>query len=412
MRTAIWASLSLALASSVIGACNWTEFDDLSNQAWAVSSGKPGSVKSADYATAIARGSVTGASGGKLVVIGNGEPTYSEILYAANGDASTPSTVVDLKTTYGIQTIADQPLVIADPTSDDISLIVGTDNGFAVLTGNTGTLKLYQLFNQPAAQPDAATFLEYTPQTKPMPLVGVGSLVEGVVLPALPTGAAQPACTLIDSSTPGFTAQIRALARMANAPTDDFLMWDATGRLYRYSGEAFNGCATPGLEPISSTATTFTPESGSQILRLDATRYLLAGHNGASGFLQVVDAGSAALVGGPVSLPGLASADVLVDSSGNGYAIAGVPTAQAGDVAAGEVQLYTVSVVTGISATPVATYHDAQPDAGQQFGRSVAVLPYNDTQVIAVAAKNEVFTYFRTNLGDGNPLYPETRQGH
>jgi hypothetical protein len=406
MRTQIL----LLVAAAALGACKWTEFDDLSNEAWAESSTKPGSVKSSDYATAIVRGSLSSSPGGKLVAIGNGEPTYSEIVYAANGDASTPSTVVDFKTAYGIQTIPDHPLVIADPTTDDISLIVGTDNGFAVLTGNTGTLKLYQLFNQPAAQPDAATYLQYTPQTKPMPMIGVGSIVEGAILPALPTGASQPSCTLLDAS--GATTQITALARMANPPQDYFLMWDANGHLYRYVGSAFNGCAAPGLLPISSMALTFTPESGSQIVRLDATRYLLAGHSGANGVLQVVDASSMAAVGDPVSVPGLASADVLVDSTGNGYAIAGVPTAQVDGAAVGEAQLFTVSVTTGVSAAPVAAFHDAQPSAGQEFGRSVAVMPYNDKAVFAVAAKNEVFTYFRTNLGDGDPLYPETRQGH
>ena len=407
MRTHIWLLLA---ASSVVGACNWTEFDDLSNQTWAESSTKPGSVKSSDYATAIARGALTGSPGGKLVVIGNGDPTYSEIAYAANGGASTPATVVDFKTAYGIQTIADQPLLIADPTTDDISLIVGTDNGFAVLTGNTGTLKLYQLFNQPAAQPAAAAYVQAQPQTRPMPLVGVGSIVEGVILPALPTGATQPACTLL---TPAAAAtQISALARFANPPEDYFLMWDASGHLYRYQGAAFNGCPAPGVTPISSMAITFTPDAGSQIIPLDATRYLLAGHSGTDGILQVVDAGSMALVGAPVSVPGLASADVLVDSTGNGYAIAGVPTAQVNGAAVGEAQVFTVSVTSGLSAAPVAAYHDAQPSTGQAFGRGVAVMAYNDTKVIAVAAKNEVFTYFRTDLGDGDPLYPETRQGH
>jgi hypothetical protein len=407
MRTHLWLMLA---ASSVVGACNWTEFDDLSNQAWAVSSTKPGSVKSSDYATAIVRGSITGTSGGKLVAIGNGDPTYSEIVYAANGDASTPATVVDFKTAYGIQTIPDHPLVVADPTTDDISLVVGTDNGFAVLTGNTGTLKLYQLFNQPAAQPDAVTYVLAPPQTRPMPLVGVGSVVEGVILPALPTGGSQPACTLLDPSAAA--TQIRALARVPGSPADDFLMWDASGHLYRYHGAAFNGCAAPGVTPVGSLAVTFTPDSGSQILPLDATHFLLAGHSGADGILQVVDAGAMAAVGAPVSVPGLASADVLVDTTGAGFAIAGVPTAQVNGAAVGEAQLFEVSAATGLGAQPIAAYHDAQPDAGQVFGRSVAVMPYNGTQVIAVAAKNEVFTYFRGNRDDGTPLYAETRQGH
>lgn len=408
MRTAMYL---LIAASTLVGACKWTEFDDLSNETWVGSSTKPGNVKSDQYALAIVRGSVTGATGGKLVVIGNGEPTYSELIYAANGDTSVPSTVVDFKAAYGIQATVDHPILLADPTSDDISLVIGTTNGFAVLTGNTGTLKLYQLFGQSQPQPDAATYVQVAPSTKPLPLVGVGSAVEGVFLPALPSGASQPTCTLLDASTPGFTAQIRALGRVAGTPSDDVLMWDASGHLYRYPGAVFNGCATPGTEPDAGLALTFTPEVGSQILPLDSTHVVLAGHSGANGFLQVIDVDAMAAVGDSVSVPGLASADLLVDGTGHGYVVAGVPTAQVDGAAVGEVQLFPLAP-TGITSTVAAAYHDAQPDADQQFGRSVAVVPFNGTSVIAAAAKNEVFTYFRANLGDGTPLYTETRQGH
>ncbi|HET9621702.1 MAG TPA: hypothetical protein VFP84_10065 [Kofleriaceae bacterium] len=401
----------LVAATSLVGACKWTEFDDLADQAWVDSTTRPGNVKSDQYALAITRGALAGATGGKLVVIGNGEPTYSEIVYSAQGEASSPSTVVDLKTAYGIQTIADHPLVIADPTSDDISFIVGSDNGFAVLTGNSGTLKLYQLFNQPAPQPDAATFVLAAPQTRPMPLVGVGSMVEGVVLPALPTGAAQPTCTLLDASMPGATAQIRALGAVAGAGDDKLVMWDASGRIYRYPGSVFNGCAAPGADREASTSLPFTPDTGSQILRA-GNAVVLAGHHGGDGVLQLLDPVAMAPLGASVSVPGLASADLLLtDTAGNGFVVAGVPTAQVDGKPVGEVQLFPLSP-TGIAATPVATYHDAQPEADQQFGRGVAVMKFNGASVIAVAAKNEVFTYFRANLGDGTALYPETRQDH
>jgi hypothetical protein len=38
-------------------------------------------------------------------------------------------------------------------------------------------------------------------------------------------------------------------------------------------------------------------------------------------------------------------------------------------------------------------------------------MPFNGKQVIAVAADNEIFVYFRVQLADGTPLYDETRQG-
>jgi hypothetical protein len=63
------------------------------------------------------------------------------------------------------------------------------------------------------------------------------------------------------------------------------------------------------------------------------------------------------------------------------------------------------------SKTPAAKLHDAQPESNQQFGRGIVALPYNGKQVIAVAADNEIFVYFRANQTDGTPLYDETRQG-
>jgi NADPH2:quinone reductase len=59
---------------------------------------------------------------------------------------------------------------------------------------------------------------------------------------------------------------------------------------------------------------------------------------------------------------------------------------------------------SGIGTTAM-TLHDAQPERGQQFGRAVAVMPFNGEPVIAVAADNEVFVYFRS------ALYGETRTG-
>jgi hypothetical protein len=74
------------------------------------------------------------------------------------------------------------------------------------------------------------------------------------------------------------------------------------------------------------------------------------------------------------------------------------------------VLLYRISA-TGLDSTAVATLNDAQPENNESFGRAVAAMPYHGTSLIAVAADNEIFVYFRANLSDGNQLYPETRQG-
>jgi hypothetical protein len=74
-------------------------------------------------------------------------------------------------------------------------------------------------------------------------------------------------------------------------------------------------------------------------------------------------------------------------------------------VKAGRVQVYRFTTTDGLSAESVLTLHDASPESDQQFGRAIAVTQFNGTPVIAVAADNEVFFYFRT------ALYGETREG-
>jgi hypothetical protein len=409
MRTMMLSTMWLALAASTLGACKWTEFDDIQNSTWVDSTQKP-NVKSTDYGIAVQRG-VRSGDGGRLVVIGAGEASYSELVYSAKGEASFPATAIGLKEMYNIPNISQQPVLLADPSSDDISLIVGSDNGIVVLTGTMGTLKLYQLFNQ--AQPDAATYMLAPTRAQPFPLVGVGENVLGALLPALPNNVPQPTCKLVDSATAGFKAQVRALGvvRPAGMTTDDVLVWDAGGKLYRYPSSVFNGCATQ--EPLGSFDTTFKPDQGSQILSIDATHVLLQGHSGDTGYLRVFDVSSAnpAPVGAANMVAKIRTAALLV-AGPTTFVAAGIPTALAGGTTAGQVVLFKVSTTgTGVDAAPSATFNDAQPESNQSFGRGVAAMPFNGKQVLAVAADNEIFVYFRANLTDGTALYDETRQG-
>jgi hypothetical protein len=413
MRTSMMtlSTMCLAVAASTLGACKWTEFDDIQNEAWVNSTEKP-NVKSSDYGVAVQRGARSG-DGGRLVVLGAGEATYSELVYNAKGESSFPATAVGLKELYGIPNIAPQPVLLADPSTDDISLIVGSDNGVAMLTGAMGTLKLYQLFNQGA--PDAGTYMLAPTHSELLPLVAVGENVLGALLPALPNGVTQPICKLVDSATAGFKAQVRALGvvRTGAGTTDDVLVWDAGGKLYKYPSSVFNGCTT--AEPKGSVDTTFKPDQGAQILAIEGTtRVLLQGHSGDAGFLRVYDAAgdSPVAIGEATMVPKLRTAALLV-AGGTTFAVAGIPNAIVSGVTAGQVELFKLATngATGIESTPSATLNDAQPENNQTFGRSVVALPFRGNQVLAVAANNEIFVYFRAKLSDGTVLYDETRQG-
>jgi hypothetical protein len=406
MRTTIW----LLIAASSFGACNWTEFDDLEDQTWVNSTKKP-NVKSTDYGVAIQRG-----GDGRLVVIGAGQATYSELIYDPKGDSSLAPTTLELNSQFGIGNLDPQPIVLASPSSNDVALIVnGGGDQLLVLEGSQGDLKKHQVFVQPSTV-DGATYMQAPPridaghvgEAQPIQtLVAAGDFVLGTFYANVPNP--QPKCKLTDK---GASIQPRALGAVKNGAVDDVLAWGSGGTLYRYPSSVFLGCATM-QEPLTSVATGFMPGHGSQILALDATHVLLQGHqdSGNAAILQVYDVGATppVAVGGSVSLDNLRTAAIL-DAGGTKYVIAGYPTTVVDGKSAGQVLLFKITA-TGLDSMPAATLHDAQPESNQSFGRAVAAMPFQGKQVIAVAGDNEIFVYFRAQLTDGTPLYDETRQG-
>ena len=432
MRTQLVLAASATLAASVFfGACNWTEFDDIASKTWVDSTMKPG-VKSSDWGVTIQRGADAGeaATSGTLAVIGAGPGTYAELEYNAKGSANFKSNSLGLDD-QGITALDSPPILLASPKSAEVALVTTGNTSSIVVATGVHTLLVRQLFVANTTlgggagigtTPDAAAYLQPKPfpggepNPGPAPLVAVGDVVMGTIY-MLPAGQAQPACKLTDGANP---IQVRAIAAVpGTGATDDFLVWNgADGKLLKYKGDdAFNGCAT--VAPIAPTATqtkpTFTPGHGSQILRIDATHVLLQGHQdvakGNASFLQVYDISTLTPVGMPIATDGLRSAAVLTVGA-TSYAIAGYPLNQSGStgVAGGQVQIFELG--PGIlAATPTTTLYDAQPEGNQLFGRSVAVMPYNGKDVIAVAAGNEVFVYFRANRADGQAIYDDRRQG-
>ncbi|TMQ06318.1 MAG: hypothetical protein E6J91_38245 [Deltaproteobacteria bacterium] len=387
MRTA----MMLVAAAAALGACKWTEFDDLSGQTWVSSTEKPG-VRSADYGVAIQRGKLTSPSGGALVVIGANQPTYSQLDYSAQGDAKLDSTIVDLGT-QGIGNLDAQPIVLADPTGDNAALIAnGGGSSILVLIGTIGTTapETINLFVTPTTV-DAATYVQ--PPNRPdnnqpqpaRPLIASGDIVTLAYVTPQPNP--QPVCKLVDGTT---AIKPQALGAWRNGMYDEVLAWGANGKLYRYPSSVSTGCVG-SMAFTASHDTGFSPGKGSQILPVDANHVLLQGHHDVqsaddAALLQVYDATTLLPVGGSVSLPKLRTA------------------------ATGQVKLFKVSG-TGIESSPSATLNDAQPEDNQSFGRAVAAMPFNGTPVIAVAADNEIFMYFQAKLTSGAMLYNETRQG-
>jgi hypothetical protein len=203
----------------------------------------------------------------------------------------------------------------------------------------------------------------------------------------------------------------------------DIVAWTTDGDLLVYDGGVFaaqNGAACPGTanegnatplvaKPAASTG--FQPGRGSQIIMYQDRYAILVGHKGVTNtdaYLAIWDIGGATgaptQVGATISVPGLRTAAILENGTDK-YVVAGYPNETFDGVKAGRVQVYPFTLMDGLDAESVLTLHDATPESDQQFGRALAVTQFNGTPVIAVAADNEVFFYFRT------ALYGETREG-
>ena len=428
MRNVFCTGLVLALATGA--GCKWTEFDDLENQTWVSSTQKPNG-DSTDYGVAMQRAQ-RNATGGKLVVIGASQAQFTELVYAPNGDETLAPTALKLNTQFGIGNLDTQPILLADPTptSDDVSLVVNSGGqSIAVLTGSGGLIA-HQVFGP--EQPDAATYMVPPPRVDqpalPTPaqvLVGAVDGLYGAFVANTPNP--QPKCQLVDETSTAITVRSLGTARVSSQTYDDVVVWGVTttgtpaGKLLLYPGSVFNGpppvgdgtCSVMTQPLVLSTplATTFVPGKGSQILVIDGTHFVVVGHKDLGtpdSFLALfkIDpvAKSFAVVGTPVTLPDLRTAAIYDDGTKK-YVVAGYPTALFDGVKAGHVMVFPLDLTNGIDGTPAMTLNDAQPEDQQQFGRAIAVTPFNGHPAIAVAADNEIFFYYRTQL------YDETRTG-
>lgn len=414
--------------TTALGACKWTEFDDLEAETWVTSTEKPNKI-STDWGVAIQRGAQAGATGGKLVVIGAVDAQYTQLAYASDGSNELESGAFRLAN-KGVVSLEVQPLLIADPTTDEVTLIAGAGDNQIVALHGSGTLVERQVFGLEVA--DAAAYVLPPPRLDSatqvaIPVIASGDeiypayLAEGVMLAAGTNFT--PRCRLTDDLSQPIAIVGIAGTRIAPKTTDDLVVWTATGDLLVYDGAFANGSAPSGIcddlasngPLLTSTkvATGFEPSRTSQLLRVDDTHVLLVGRKtvgDTAGLLALYDisTGTPTLVGAFNSTGGLRAASLLELPGAAGgtdrFIIAGYPNFVVDGTPAGKVEVFPLDLTTGIGTTAM-TLHDAQPESGQQFGRAVTAMPFNGEPVIAVAADNEVFVYFRT------ALYGETRTG-
>jgi hypothetical protein len=412
------AGLALGLALSAAGGCKWTDFDDLKEDTWATAVDKPEKNAAANWGVAITRVN-RGGSGGTLAVLGANQAIYDEIAVDPDGGFRTANEL-DLNTNFSIGLLAVEPLFLSNPDADEAALVTALDGQrISVVRAVNG--QLTQLPVGMLTQPGAATYMVTPPRPGMDPgpltqiLVAQADSVYGAYFDQSKAPNPQTKCMLRDDAAAVINIRALGAYRPTGANSDDVLVLTETGKLMAYPGGVFNGCGTGAQAPKAGfVRDVMFPgiSTGAQIFVFtDAgvSYALVQMHNdnnkGRLGLYRISPS-SIDEIGTPRDLDRLRTAALFQPAGENRrFVLAGLPTNVIDGVTAGQVQVIPFDTVLGLAATPEITLSDAQPEDNQSFGRAVAALPYNGKSIIAVAADNEIFLYFRTTL------YGETREG-
>jgi hypothetical protein len=227
----------LALSSALLGACKWTDFDDLEDTTWVRSTENP-DLGAKEYAVAIA-GVSTGTSGGTLAVLSDNSPNFSILEYKKGGSVAVGANPVDLGT-QRIGSISDAPVFATDPAGRIAIVERSTTGGnFAVVFGSAtapAAIEFPTTVN-PTPSPDAAVFV-----------TGSGGqyvvFAAGNSLNIVAPDSTQTSCSGTDSDM--MPLQVAAMDHDGT----DLWVWTKSGSLIRYPLAPTTGdvlCDTGGI---------------------------------------------------------------------------------------------------------------------------------------------------------------------
>jgi len=387
MRTPL---LFLGLVGLGVSGCKWTDFDDLEDSTWVRSTDDP-DLGATEYGIAIA-GVSTGTSGGVLAVISDDTPNYSTVTYNSAGGADIGANPIKLGT-QNIGALGENPVFAADATGR-IGLAEKSITGgnFAVLFGSPTAPAALELMSGtvPTPAPDAGIF--------------IGSdfvFAAGDGIYTVPMAGNSKACKLTDDAN--MPIQVAGMG----ADSTDLWVWTKKGDLLRYTLTILTGCSgsiPPAAGSVVFNSPNFEPGPGARV-HIDGTKAILAATATTSrtGQVLVVDLSSMTQVGTTLTVEGMKST-VLADLGTSRYLAIGVPDRKVGGVVAGEVELHEYTSATGaLDAAVAASLHDADPESGQLFGRTITTMLFNGDPILVVGADAEVFAYYKTSLYDHLP---------
>ncbi len=377
MKTPFLIAAVVGLAAS---GCKWSEFDDLADTTWVRSTDDP-SIGSRNYAIAIA-GVSTSSGGGLLGVISDDTPDFSTIDYAADGTDKVGGNDVKLGQ-HRIAALTDPPLFTTDGAGKIAIAERSTTGGNIAVVYGPATAPVGLELAAPAS-PDAVTF------------TGTDVVVAaGTTFYTLQT-ATQVPCASTDAS-------FAAAALAADATT--LWVWAKSGAFFGVPISALAPCTGGMLPAPGNTFSTpdLMPANGARI-HIVGNYAILTAHPPTSrmGEVFVVDLTTLAQTD-MYSIEGLRSSTVAT-FGGTTYLVVGVPDRALDGVVTGQVDLLAFDTATGtLTKTPAMSLNDADPEAGELFGRDVTTMKFNDQEILVVAANSEVFAYYKTSLYDALP---------
>ena len=370
----------LLLVLLAMSGCMWSDFDDLSETTWVRSTFEP-DIGSRNYAVSIL-GVTTATSGGQLGVVSDDTPDFSTLDYDAKGNDKVGGNDVKLGQ-HRIAVLSDPPVFATDGTGKIAIAERSTTGGAISVVFGSASAPAGLEFMAATAVPDSVVF------------TGADIVVAaGNTLYTLQT-AMQVPCMNSD-------AQFRAIA-MASDGTN-LWVWSSAGKFFSIPISALAPC-NGGMLPASGTtfdSMPFLPASGARI-HLVGTYAILTAHTPMSRMGQVFVVDTTTLAQVDTMLVEGIRASALAQFGGMTYLAVGVPDRAVDGVVAGQVDLFSFDTATGkLNPTSALVLHDAQPE-GQQFGRSVTTMKFNNQDILVVAAKSEVFAYYKTALYDVLP---------
>jgi hypothetical protein len=377
---------------AALAACNWGTFDDLQDSTWVHAQKAPDGVGSSDYAVALVN-ATDSMHPGALAVLGATDTTYSVLDFDAKGKVSAGFNTALADSQAEIAQLPAQPVFVSDGAGN-VGLAQTGTAGFGVVFGS-GSGPTFDIFTNVPGVATAATY------------AGTSFIVAaGSQLVAIDTTVPTPIPTICDA-TDSSSAAITGIAALA-ADASSLYAWTTDGRLVSFTLPIAAPTCTANATTFSSPAS-FMPAQGSRIF-ISGTHAVLAGHDGSgAGQVFVADLTATGATAAPVLTVESLVAETFgpMGTSAEAILALGYPARSVNGVTSGQVELYKYDMASAtLDPSIVETLESAQPGNDQQFGRDLGVMKLNGFGVLAVAAKGELYTYFRTTE------YPDDTRQH